>query len=67
MMIEINDTLVNIDNVCSAKRFPNEKMLLVKFRDGLSEEIKFKNRDELEVGYQTLRLCETVIHKNRKS
>lgn len=74
MIVEINDTLVNIDNVCTSKRCyqtddDTDKLipsLLITFVGGKSEFISFKSVEDMNVGYQTLRLFETVTNKIRK-
>ena len=78
MIIEINNTLVNTDNICSVKRYyaitdrrGNPIMnylsprLYITFLNGKSETIIFNNVEDLEAGYQTLKFCETVINKNK--
>lgn len=73
MIIEINDTLVNTDNICSARRYPQTSdrngiiikcHLYIEYIGGQNISIGFDSIDDLNVGYLTLKLCETVIkHK----
>lgn len=77
MIVEINDTLVNIDNICTAKRYyqitktpgqPEMKdypRIYITFLNGKSETIDFANVEDMEVGYHTLRLTETVIKRKK--
>lgn len=73
MIVEINDTLVNIDNICTAKRCFQDTdnpgrlkpCIYITFLNGKTESIEFKNDHDMQVGYQTLRLFETTISKNR--
>lgn len=74
MIVEINDTLININNVCSAKKCYQttdepgrlKPSLHISFINGKTEIIQFKNNEDMQVGYHTIRLFETVINKNKK-
>lgn len=73
MIIEINDTLINIDNMCSAKKVYQDTdnpgqlkpCLYITFLNGKTESIEFKNNEDMQVGYHTIRLFETVTNKNK--
>lgn len=74
MIVEINDTLVNIANLCSAKKCYQttdepgtlKPSLHISFINGKTEIIEFKSVEDMQVGYQTLRLFETVTSRNTK-
>lgn len=65
MLIEINDILVNTSNICTVKRYnalsTDKTELIIAFVNGKSEVINFKTIEDLQVAYQTLKLCETVV------
>lgn len=70
MIIEINNTLVNTDNICSARKYLETTdtnfriiqcyLLYIEHTGGKSTSIYFDSIDGLNVGYLTLKLCETV-------
>lgn len=74
MIVEINDILINTNSICTAKRCRKttdmsgeiEYCLELNFTNGKTELLVFKNEEARDIGYQTLRLFETVINKNRK-
>lgn len=77
MMIEINNVIVNTSNICMAAKFyPQNKTnpehpnidyprIAITFVSGHTYNIAFDNIDQMEVGYQTLKLCETVINNKK--
>lgn len=78
MIVEINDTLVNVDNICTVKmhykitKTPGEPemkdfpRIFITFLNGKTETITFENAEDMHVGYETMRLFETTINKNTK-
>lgn len=74
MIVEINDTLVNLTNFCTAKKCYQDAdapgrlnpCLYITFLNGKTESIEFKNDHDMQVGYETIRLFETVANKNTK-
>ena len=72
MIVEINDTLVNLDNVCLAKRYyqitkdpmnpgimKDKPRLCIEFIGGKSETINFNTTEQLESAYNKIKLIET--------
>lgn len=62
MIVEIGDTLVNTDNICSVRKV-NDKQLSIEFIGSAWSIVDFADKQELEVAYQTLKFVETVIKK----
>lgn len=75
MIVEIGDTLVNTDNICSIDKIfksyslsrPTKEYdvfwLQISFVNGKIKDISFTDKQSLEVAYQTLKFVETVIKK----
>lgn len=73
MIVEIGGMLVNTDSICTVKRCRYEKdndsgfnyCLEMYYNTGKTELISFPNEADRDIGYQTLRLFETVVNKTR--